>query len=195
MNNISNQQLENWADKLLLEYEEGRRGLSGMKNGLNDDIDYLIGDKEPHEIDLETRELIELKKQDKSQISSMVRDMTFSMNWMKIGREPGKLRGIDRRSIYQRRVIMDMDLYPSLDIEPEQEELSNEDKSAIVDVLIDLSVRERQCYVLHNAYGMSMAVIGKEIGVSKSSVQKYIVRANDKINKKIVSYDCHTVAN
>ncbi|MBN6206369.1 sigma-70 family RNA polymerase sigma factor [Ralstonia pickettii] len=195
MNNMSSQQLESWADKLLLEYGEGRKDLSETKSDLNNDIDYLVGGKEPHEIDLETKELINVKKEDIKQISSMIRDMTFSMNWMKIGREPGKLRGIDRRSVYQRRVIMDMDLYPSLDIEPEQEELTNEDKSAIVDVLIDLSVRERQCYILHNAYRMSMADIGKEIGVSKSSVQKYIVRAKEKVNKKIVSYDCHTVAN
>ena len=166
--------MESWADTLIIQYEEGRKELHRMKEDLGDsDLDQL----------------------DRSQINSMISSMSYSIDWMKIGREPGTVRGIDRRSVYQRRVLMDMDLYPSLDIEPEQVEISNEDKKAMVSILMDLSLRERQCFILHNAYRMSMAEIAGEIGVSKSSVQKYINRANEKIKKKIVSYDCHTVAN
>lgn len=163
-----------WVDNLIMEYQKGIRGLKEMEKELTDsEIDQL----------------------DKRQLNSMIRDMTFAINWLKVGREPGTLRGIDRRSVYQRRVLMDMDLFPSLEIEPEQEGLSNEDKQAIVDILIHLSVRERQCFVLHNAYEMSMADIAAELVVSKSSVQKYIDRANNKVRNKIVSYDCRTVAN
>lgn len=166
--------MENWADTLIIQYEEGRKELHRMKEALGDsDFDIY----------------------DKKQLNSMISSMTYSIDWMKIGREPGTVRGIDRRSVYQRRVLMDMDLYPSLDIEPEQVEISNEDKKAMVNILMDLSLRERQCFILHNAYRMSMAEIAGEIGVSKSSVQKYINRANEKIKKKIVSYDCHTIAN
>lgn len=163
-----------WVDSLITEYQKGVKGLREMERELTDsEIDQL----------------------DKKQLNSMVRDMTFAINWLKIGKEPGSLRGIERRSVYQRRVLMDMDLFPSLEIEPDEEELSNEDKKAIIDVLTYLSVRERQCFVLHKAYSMSMAEIGKEIGISKSAVQKYIDRATNKIKNKIVSYDCRTVAN
>src|SRR5690625_2421827 len=96
-----------WIDQLTSEYEMGRKELNEMRDSLSDS---------------------ELDRMDKPKISSMIRDMTYSLNWLKIGREPGNLRGIDRRSIYQRRVLMDMDLFPSLEIDPEQEELSNEDK-------------------------------------------------------------------
>ncbi|MGM8212622.1 sigma factor-like helix-turn-helix DNA-binding protein [Virgibacillus sp. W0430] len=162
-----------WADKLIGEYEQGRRDLRHMLSELGDSIE---------------------DKQDKKQINSMTRDMSYSIDWLKIGKEPGSLRGLDRRSIYQRRVLMDMDLFPSLEIEPKQH-VSEEQKQAIIDILVVLSVRERQCFILHNAYEMSMAHIGEELNISKSSVQTFINRANEKINKKILSYDCHTVAN
>jgi|SRR5690625_336741 len=163
-----------WVDQLINEYTEGRKELIETREKLTDsEIDNL----------------------DKRQVNGMIRDMTFSLSWLKIGREPGALRGIDRRSAYQRRVLMDMDLFPSLEIQPDQEEISNEDKKAIIDILIDLSVRERQSYVLHNAYEMSMADIADELGISKSAVQTFLERANRKINNKIVSYGCHTVAN
>jgi len=163
-----------WADHLINEYEQGRKVLVDMGNELSDS---------------------EIDRLDKTKINSMVRDMSFVIDWLKVGRQPGTLRGIDRRSAYQRRVLMDMDLFPSLEIEPEHQEISNKDKKAVIDILVDLSVRERQCYVLHNAYEMSMADIADELGISKSAVQTFLARANRKVNNKIVSYDCHTVAN
>lgn len=163
-----------WVDQLINEYEQGRKSLVKLTEGLTDS---------------------ELDKSDKTQIISMIRDMTFCIDWLKTGREPGNLRGIDRRSVYQRRVLMDMELYPSLEIAPNERELTNDEKQAIVDILVDLSLRERQCFILHNAYKMSMAAIGKELDISKSTVQTFLTRANKKINKKAKSYDCRSVAN
>src|SRR5690625_135832 len=94
--------MSNWADDLIVEYEQGREGLREMKKVLSD---------------------TEYDKLDKRQINSMIRTMSFSIDWMKTGKEPGNLRGIDRRSIYQRRVLMDMELFPSLEIYPEDKEL------------------------------------------------------------------------
>lgn len=161
---MNSEQLENWADKLLIEYEDGRKELNRMKSELGD---------------------TDLDKQDKSQINSMVNDMTFAMEWMKTGRRPGNLRGIDKRSAYQRRVLLDMDLMPSLDIEPEERTLNQDEKQAIMDILIELSHRERQCYLLHMAQGWSFSEIQKEIGISRSTVQKYIERAKEKIEKNL----------
>ncbi|HLR91943.1 MAG TPA: sigma-70 family RNA polymerase sigma factor [Atopostipes sp.] len=165
---MSNQQLENWADKLIVEYEEGRKELNEMKDRLNPDD---LGDQE-----------------DKKKINSMINDMSFSIKWLKKGRRPGNLRGIDRRSAYQRRALIDMDLFPSLDIKPEERVLNEEEKQVIIDVLIDLSHRERQCYLLHMANGLSMQAIADELNVSKSAVQIYINRAKKKIKKKVSCY-------
>ncbi|WP_196493802.1 sigma factor-like helix-turn-helix DNA-binding protein [Ornithinibacillus caprae] len=161
---MDNKQLENWADKLINEYEQGRRGLSSMKNELGES---------------------EIDRQDKSKINSMIGEMTEAIEWMKIGRRPGNMRGIDKRSAYQRRALVDMDLFPSLDLQTEQYELSDREKKSLINVLVDLSHRERQCYLLHMAHGMSMREIGIELGMGKSTVQKYIERAKEKIENKI----------
>jgi|SRR5690625_2836753 len=153
--------MTNWADQLIIEYEESRKSLHAIKNNLGDS---------------------ELDKLDKTQINSMINDMSFSIDWMKLGRRPGNLRGIDKRSAYQRRVLVDMDLFPSLDIQPENQEISDETKEMLVNILIDLSHRERQCYLLHMAQGWSLSEIAKEIGIAKRTVQQYVDRAKDKVS-------------
>ncbi len=154
-----------WADRLIDEYEVGRKGLTAMKSELDPEI-------------LED-------KQDRKQINSMINEMSESIEWMRVGRRPGNLRGIDKRSAYQRRALIDMDLFPSLEIEPEQKEIAEEQKEALVNILVDLSHRERQCYLLHMAQGLSYSEIKKELGIGRSTVQKYIERAKEKINKKL----------
>lgn len=156
--------MNNWADILISEYKQSRKGLYGMKGKLGDSL---------------------IDKQDKNQINSMINDMSFSIDWMKTGRRPGNLRGIDKRSAYQRRALVDMDLFPSLDIEPEQREINEEEKESLVNILIDLSHRERQCFLLHQAEGLSYSEIQKELGIGRSTVQKYVERAKEKIRKKL----------
>lgn len=162
---MDSKHLEIWADKLLEEYEDGRKDLGRMKDNLNPEI-------------LEDRE-------DKKQINSMINDMSFSIEWLKKGRRPGNLRGVDKRSAYQRRALIDMDLFPSLDVEPEERTLNQEEKNAIIEILADLSHRERQCYLLHMANGLSLSKIGEELGISKRTAQQYVDRAKRKINKMV----------
>lgn len=156
--------MDNWVDKLIIEYEEGRKDLYELKNRLG---------------------VSELDKLDRTQINSMINDMAYSIEWMKRGRRPGNLRGVDKRSAYQRRVLLDMDLFPSWDIEPEQRKLTEKEKKVVYEVLLLLSHRERQCYLLHMAQGWTMQEIADELKITKSSVQKYVERAKKKIS-------CHT---
>jgi positive control factor len=153
--------MNNWVDKLINEYEEGRKELRRMKNKLGNS---------------------ELDRLDKTQINSMINDMTYAIDWMKIGKRPGNLRGIEKRSAYQRRVLLDMDLFPSWDLEPKRKELTEEQKKLIVNILLCLSHRERQCYLLHMAEGWSLQEIADELKLSKSTVQKYVERAKNKIS-------------
>ncbi|AUJ25176.1 sigma-70 family RNA polymerase sigma factor [Virgibacillus dokdonensis] len=158
-----------WVDRLVSEYEAGRKELAKKKGKLNTEF---ISDRE-----------------DKKHINSMINDMSESIEWMKTGRRPGNLRGIDKRSAYQRRALIDMDLFPSLDIQPEEKEISEEQKRLLVNILVELSHRERQCYLLHMAQGYSMREVAEELKISKASVQKFIERAKNKINRKL---SCHT---
>ncbi|WP_117168861.1 sigma-70 family RNA polymerase sigma factor [Paraliobacillus sediminis] len=170
MNSI---ELENWADTLIIQYEEGRKELQRQHSELSDS---------------------KIDKLDKSQINGMVSSMTFSIDWMKKGRRPGNMRGIDKRSAYQKRALVDVDLIPSLDIQPKDRELSEEEKREIYNLLLDLSNRERQCYLLHFAQGYSMQQIAGELNIKKPSVQTFVDRAKKKINsRKSLSYDCHTI--
>ncbi len=164
---MTSEQIENWADELLMQYEDGRSELRKMGDELN---------------------MEDLKdKQDKKQINSMINDMSFSIDWMKTGRRPGNMRGIDKRSAYQRRALVDMDLFPSLDIGTEEKVLSQDERKKIMDILMLLSHRERQCFLLHQAQGMSYAEIHRELNVSRSSVQKYVERAKKKVENAL----CH----
>lgn len=161
MMNMTSGQIENWADELLMQYDDGRSELRKMGDELNMD-------------DLKD-------KQDKKQINSMINDMSFSIDWMKTGRRPGNMRGIDKRSAYQRRALVDMDLFPSLDIQPKEKEIGEERKKILVNILVNLSHRERQCYLLHMAQGWSLAEIAGELRLSKRTVQQYVDRAKKKI--------------
>lgn len=160
---MNSKQIENWADQLLIEYKEGRKRLRTMADELNPDENSK-------------------DKEDKRQINSMIKDMSYAMDWMRTGRRPGNLRGIDKRSAYQKRVLLDMEMFPSLDIEPEERTLHEEEKRALHDILIELSHRERQCYLLHMANGHSMSQVSEILGIKKSSVQTFIQRAKKKIS-------------
>ncbi|GEN30249.1 RNA polymerase sigma-70 factor (ECF subfamily) [Cerasibacillus quisquiliarum] len=158
-----------WVDRLIIEYEEGRKSLYAMKDALGDS---------------------ELDRIDKTQINSMIREISDVIKWLKTGRDPFKLRGIDRRSAYQKRVLYDMDLFPSLDIVPDSlkeddNELTNEEKELVADILLVLSPRERQCYLLHFVNQLSFEEIADELKLSKGTIQSYIERAKAKIKNKV----------
>ena len=153
--------MNNWADQLIREYEWGRKDLAHKKRNLADTVK---------------------DRQDKTQINSMMNGMSESIEWMTYGREPGKRRGADIRGNYQKKAMAEMDMFPSLDIMPKERELSEEEKQSIYDVLIDLSPRERQCFLLHKVYFMTFAEIAEELKIGRSTVQKYVERAKNKIS-------------
>ncbi|GAB2558301.1 sigma-70 family RNA polymerase sigma factor [Gracilibacillus alcaliphilus] len=154
--------MSNWADQLIREYEIGRKGLTTMKR------------------ELDPNDLADMN--DQSKINSMIGTMTEAIDWMTIGKEPGKKRGIDKRAAYQRRAMADMDLFPSLDIVPKERELTEDEKQIIFNLIAELSPRERQCFIMNKAYMMSYAEISEELKIGRSTVQKYVERARSKIS-------------
>lgn len=57
----------------------------------------------------------------------------------------------------------------------------NEQQKVLVDGIASFSLRERQCYILYVAQGMSMGDIAVELEVSKGTVQSHIERARKKL--------------
>jgi positive control factor len=159
--------MENWVEKLINEYTIGKKELEKYRDQLDTD----------DSLDQEERKII----------SSMISDMEYALEWLKKGRRPGNRRGIERRSVYQRTALMNnMDIFTSLELSEPNIQLTEEQRKKLVDILIDFSLRERQCYLMHMAKGMSYAEIAKELNISRRTVQQYVERAKEKV-KKLVS--------
>lgn len=101
----------------------------------------------------------------------MIESMTFSLDWMKTGRQPETFRGADEKSVYQKNSYANIDWLPDLEEELREENdinkkhlhMTREEKLILGDILSSFSLRERQCYLLHEAQRMSMAKIADEL--------------------------------
>ncbi|MED1711728.1 sigma-70 family RNA polymerase sigma factor [Bacillus thuringiensis] len=158
--------MQTWVDRLIDEYTVGKQDLEKFKAKLD------IYDKDKDDVE---------KRKNFTLINGMISDMDYSLDWMKKGRRPGNRRGVDRQSVYQRTALIDMDLFPSLDLTPSKRVLSDEEKKKIIDVLLEMSSRERQCYLMHMAQGMSYGQIAEELEISRRTVQQYVERAKKKV--------------
>lgn len=90
--------MDNWADRLIQEYTEGKKELNALKER---SIDAL-----------------EIK-----QINSMIDSMSYSIDWMTTGRQPGTYRGVDKRGIYQRQFIQTLECIPDITEQLETESI------------------------------------------------------------------------
>lgn len=164
--------MDNWADELLREYSNNRKELHALKEKLNAD-------------DPADEEDIKL-------INSMIDSMTFSIDWLETGRQPGTYRGMDKQRQYQRQFFESVETIPDIidqldiDINDRHIEIDTDQKIMLTDLFVSMSHRERECFILHCGHGMSMGRIATKIGVSKATVQSYINRARKKV-EEIVS--------
>lgn len=160
-----------WADDLIAEYSEGRKQLKVMVKKLGD---------------------TEADKIDKTLINGMYEDMTFAIDWLKKGRQPGTYRGADKKAVYQIQYIEEMDLIPDIteQLAEEREELQLEEhqKEVLQQLLSELSGREKQCFILHVGGRKSMSEVAKMLGISKSSVQEYLNRTRKKVDSVVQSH-------
>ncbi|MEK5036382.1 sigma factor-like helix-turn-helix DNA-binding protein [Paenibacillus sp. FSL R7-0302] len=176
---------------LLASYEETKQGLNRKLAQLEKELEPL---KERLKIAETKQERDELRKQmepiklEKNAIAASVSDLEYSIEWMETGYPPGYRRSMERRSISQRTKVWDpqwMEYLTDYEFEFEPAEvgrpLTREEEWKIEDALRNLSDRERQCYVLHHAIGMSMQSIANEMDIKKGSVQVMLQRADQKI--------------
>lgn len=162
--------MRTWVEALIEEYGDGKRKLEKYRKTLDQ--------QDPDKKDT--------KIQDEAVIvDGMISDMRYAIEWMRRGKRPGNRRGIEATDAYKRAALLDMDLFPSLDVEPEESNLTDAQRKKIVRALLLLSARERQCYLLHMAKGLSHAEIGKELKISKNTARTFIDRAKSKIQQGI----------
>ncbi|QSB12063.1 hypothetical protein JTI58_10850 [Lysinibacillus fusiformis] len=130
--------------------------------------------------------------------TGMISDLELAIEWMSKGFNPNETRkGIHksakkRYGYDKRKVNMDLrwfgvnDEMPSLrepDINQLERTLADDDKRAIMFVLQHMAPMQRTCYMLHYGYLQPYESIGKELGITKSTVQRHIEAARKKVVK------------
>lgn len=116
-------------------------------------------------------------------VNEMIADMDYAIDWMRRGERPNFTgRAIKQKNAYTRRSLINMDLFPSLEVEPSRE-ISNERKKAVMQILMSLTERQMNCFLLHTAHLRSMQEIADELGIKKRTVQEHIDTARMKINE------------
>lgn len=116
-------------------------------------------------------------------VEDMITDLHYGMEWMRTGREPHRRRGLDIHDAYSRSILMDMELIPASTTVRQELRATEEQKVKLVRILMKLSTRERQCFLLHASHGMSFSEIGAELGITKATVQKNVERARLKVGQ------------
>lgn len=114
-------------------------------------------------------------------VNEMIADMEYAIDWMRHGERPNYTgRSIKTKNAYARRSLINMELFPSLEVEPSKE-ISNERKKAVMQILMTLTERQLNCFLLHTAHLRSMQEIADELGIKKRTVQEHIDTARVKI--------------
>lgn len=162
-----------WVKERLREYNKGKRTLERYRAT-------LIRDDQKDQTQDELAEI--------DTVSGMIADMSYAIEWMRTGRRPHSRRGVEIKDAYSRAILMDMDLLPVMTAEPEPEQelnITDRQKRDMARILLRLSERERQCFLLHAVQGLSFAEIAKEIKISKGTVQDYVERAKSKVQEEV----------
>jgi RNA polymerase sigma-70 factor (ECF subfamily) len=146
--------------------------------------------EEKLKLDLSIDEQISIREQisffegEKRVVSEMISDCEWTIEWLETGRRPGNRRGIERRAAYQREKLMDpirMQAFVYKSTAGSPANLSEWQRFQIEDAQSRLTPRERECYVLAHGECFSLSEIGRMLGISKSSVEEYVDRAQKKI--------------
>ena len=107
-------------------------------------------------------------------VSGMLSDMRYALDWMRRGRRPGSRKGAERRDIYRRRELL-ASAVP----------LTDDERRKLLDCVAVMTERELTCWLLHMAHGLTFQEIGDRLGVSRASVQRFVERARDKVQRAI----------
>lgn len=151
---------------LIYEYKQSLRALKEMKAAI---------EAKP--------ELLEQDLQDKTLLNSMISETEFAIQWMVSGRNPDARRGADRTGAYTLDPKLLEAVVPNR-VASEERKLTADEQWLLDDVMGDLTQREKDVFTLVKAEGITFEYTAELLGVSKSSVQTYLERAERKIKNR-----------
>lgn len=125
-----------------------------------------------------------MDEEDTKLLNSMLSDVQFAIDWLQRGHTPEARRGIHRRSGRQRTMLVDplrMQSYAQPEACGSPTTLSDHERFQIDDALSTLSEREKQAYILRYGLCFSIGQVALEMDITRSSVQKMLERAAEKI--------------
>lgn len=182
MTTYTSDQLENWADKLLAEYDESLAALHETQKRVTNQDKRLQECEQP----IFHKPL----KSKKEILNSMERSMVFAMDWMENGRNPDLKRGVDKHAVYQRQFFESLDVIPDIaeqvySVDLKELQMTEEQKKQLAKIFASWSHRERYCFIANTVEGKSFQKIADELKISKGTVQSYIQRARTKLAENI----------
>ncbi|EHQ5231651.1 sigma-70 family RNA polymerase sigma factor [Listeria monocytogenes] len=131
----------------------------------------------------------EVREEEKAIVNSMVSDMKYALEWMQTAKMPGNKRAIERRAAYQKEISVDpLEMQKFVYHEEQvQSTINSWEEEKIVACLSILSESQRECFYLHYGKMYSWQQIAEMMGVSKSTIQIHITRANKKIKQYLAN--------
>lgn len=120
---------------------------------------------------------------DKKIISSMIRDLEFTIQWLETGRNPDLRRGADKKGAYTMNP-QTLDRIKVQKPDDEFRDLTEDEKVMIEDALSELTKREREVFMMIRAEGLTYEFTAELLGIKKTTVQNHLERAEKKINKR-----------
>lgn len=129
------------------------------------------------------------RSEERTEWNAMASHADFVVQWLETGRQPGNMRGIERRSVYELTTLVDPtnDKDPSLSYNPFDEPKNKTDeerkKEALLveNILLNLSNREREIFVMRYERLMKRREIAEELGITVGTVAQTLKRAEEKL--------------
>ena len=146
------------------------------------------------------RDIVEKRKTadstDDALYSGMESDLRYALEWMKTGKKPGQVRGIERQSGEYRELCVDplkMQRYfrstdstsYSWDDHHQEDVVGRSDKETLDFALSTLTKHQREIYMLVRGNAFTYSQAGAIMGLKKSAIQSAIDLADAKIAKKL----------
>ncbi|MGQ7277755.1 sigma factor-like helix-turn-helix DNA-binding protein [Brevibacillus thermoruber] len=179
---------------LLREYKETRKALERIQRRLKeyDDTDRIVRLEEAQKKTgkAKTTSNGDENKSERQIIGEMIGDVEYVIEWLETGRRPGNRRGIERRAAYEREKPIDpvrLQAFAYKSTAGSPCNLTEWERFQLQDALSTLSERERECYVLTHGECFSFEETARLLGISKSSVQTHVQRAQAKIRDRVLN--------
>jgi RNA polymerase sigma-70 factor (ECF subfamily) len=126
----------------------------------------------------------------KETLGLMIGNCEYSLQYLETGGNPNRRRGVEAR--YERpwdpAWITKYESPNGWVVERESRDLTDDERFRIEEAMRDLTDREKQCFMMSAVDGMTEYDIARELHLGRSTVQKFLERAKNKIeNAKINS--------